>query len=84
MVELLKLLQKNTTTSDQITSFANFAHYDEEFAGNIVKPPIIDLNCWIIDTGPLTTFVPTSIYFTLMLNLPLLFTNTYLMIQGYQ
>ncbi|KAL2227763.1 UNVERIFIED_CONTAM: Retrovirus-related Pol polyprotein from transposon RE2 [Sesamum indicum] len=51
MAELLKLLQKNTVTSDPITNSANFAHYDEEFAGNIVKPPLIDLNCWIIDTG---------------------------------
>ncbi|KAL2228641.1 UNVERIFIED_CONTAM: Retrovirus-related Pol polyprotein from transposon RE2 [Sesamum indicum] len=51
MAEILRLLQKNTTPSDPITSSANFAHYDNEFAGNISRPPIIDLSYWIIDTG---------------------------------
>ncbi|KAL2249476.1 UNVERIFIED_CONTAM: Retrovirus-related Pol polyprotein from transposon TNT 1-94 [Sesamum indicum] len=51
MSQLLKLLKKVNVSSDPITTHANFAQFEEEFAGNIAKPSCIDLNTWIIDTG---------------------------------
>ncbi|KAL0408878.1 UNVERIFIED_CONTAM: hypothetical protein Sradi_1822200 [Sesamum radiatum] len=51
IAELLKFLQKNNAPTDPISSYANYVHFDEEFAGNSSKLTEIDLNCWIIDTG---------------------------------
>ncbi|KAL0406343.1 UNVERIFIED_CONTAM: hypothetical protein Slati_3948200 [Sesamum latifolium] len=51
MAELLKVLQKNTTPIDPISNYANYAHFDEEFAGNTTLANRIDLNCWIINSG---------------------------------
>ncbi|KAL2237381.1 UNVERIFIED_CONTAM: hypothetical protein Sindi_0929800, partial [Sesamum indicum] len=51
MSQLLKLLKKVNVSSNPITTHANFAQFEEEFAGNAAKPSCIDLNTWIIDTG---------------------------------
>ncbi|KAK4381686.1 hypothetical protein Sango_2731900 [Sesamum angolense] len=34
MAELLKLLQRNNTPIDPISNYANYAHFDDEFAGH--------------------------------------------------
>ncbi|KAL0444308.1 UNVERIFIED_CONTAM: Copia protein [Sesamum latifolium] len=51
MSELLKFLLNNAKPTDPITNFANYAHLDEEFAGNTSKLTDVDFYCWIIDTG---------------------------------
>ncbi|KAL2245844.1 UNVERIFIED_CONTAM: hypothetical protein Sindi_2852600 [Sesamum indicum] len=51
MTQLIQLLTKANAPSDPITSHANFAQFEEEFAGNTAKPIGIDLSFWIIDTG---------------------------------
>ncbi|KAL2232559.1 UNVERIFIED_CONTAM: hypothetical protein Sindi_1435900 [Sesamum indicum] len=52
MVDLIKLMQKNSTTNDPITTYSNFICSDDvEFASNISKPSEIDMDCWIIDSG---------------------------------
>ncbi|KAL0412552.1 UNVERIFIED_CONTAM: Retrovirus-related Pol polyprotein from transposon RE2 [Sesamum radiatum] len=50
VAEVLKVMQKNTVATDPLTSYANYAQFDEEFAGNTVIPTGINENCWIIDT----------------------------------
>ncbi|KAL0445914.1 UNVERIFIED_CONTAM: hypothetical protein Slati_1719300 [Sesamum latifolium] len=49
--ELLKLVKQKDMPTDPITHFANFAKFDDEFAGNASNLTEIDLCCWIIDTG---------------------------------
>ncbi|KAL2237900.1 UNVERIFIED_CONTAM: Retrovirus-related Pol polyprotein from transposon RE2 [Sesamum indicum] len=51
MNQLLELLRKANVSPDPITNHANFAQFEEEFAGNVAKPSCIDLSTWIIDTG---------------------------------
>ncbi|KAL0397063.1 UNVERIFIED_CONTAM: Retrovirus-related Pol polyprotein from transposon TNT 1-94 [Sesamum calycinum] len=51
VAEVLKVMHKNTAPSDPLTNFANYAHFDNEFAGNTVIPTEIDENCWIVDSG---------------------------------
>ncbi|KAL0303022.1 UNVERIFIED_CONTAM: Retrovirus-related Pol polyprotein from transposon RE2 [Sesamum radiatum] len=54
MAELLKVLkhnQNNNIPNDPLTSYANFAQFDDRFAGNTSTISEIDLNCWIIDSG---------------------------------
>ncbi|KAL0315884.1 UNVERIFIED_CONTAM: hypothetical protein Sradi_5466600, partial [Sesamum radiatum] len=51
MIELIKLLQKNNTPSDPLTNYANFARFDEQFAGNTSILSEIELSCRIIDSG---------------------------------
>ncbi|KAL0416927.1 UNVERIFIED_CONTAM: Retrovirus-related Pol polyprotein from transposon RE2 [Sesamum latifolium] len=52
--EILKVVQHRSMPSDPITNFANFAKYDDEFAGNVSSHKAIDLSDWIIDTGATT------------------------------
>ncbi|KAL0360335.1 UNVERIFIED_CONTAM: hypothetical protein Sradi_3718000 [Sesamum radiatum] len=51
MTNLINLMQKGNLPSDPITNYANYAHYDEEFAGKVSNLTKIDLSCWIIDSG---------------------------------
>ncbi|KAL0303759.1 UNVERIFIED_CONTAM: Retrovirus-related Pol polyprotein from transposon RE2 [Sesamum radiatum] len=44
MAELLKALHKNTTPTDPISNYANYAHFDEEFAETSV-PSEFDVTC---------------------------------------
>ncbi|KAL0437101.1 UNVERIFIED_CONTAM: Retrovirus-related Pol polyprotein from transposon RE1 [Sesamum radiatum] len=45
MTELIKLLQKNNTPSDPLTSYANFAQFDDQFADVNASDAISDLPC---------------------------------------
>ncbi|KAL0413853.1 UNVERIFIED_CONTAM: putative transposon Ty5-1 protein [Sesamum radiatum] len=51
VAEVLKVMQRNTVATDPLISYAYYAQFDEEFAGNTVIPTGINENCWIIDTG---------------------------------
>ncbi|KAL0462665.1 UNVERIFIED_CONTAM: Retrovirus-related Pol polyprotein from transposon RE1 [Sesamum latifolium] len=51
VAEVLKVMQKNNAPSDPLTNFANYAQFDDDFAGNTIIPTEIDENCWIIDSG---------------------------------
>ncbi|KAL0407843.1 UNVERIFIED_CONTAM: Retrovirus-related Pol polyprotein from transposon RE2 [Sesamum radiatum] len=51
VAEVLKVMQKNIVATNPLTSYANYAQFDEEFASNTVIPTGINENCWIIDTG---------------------------------
>ncbi|KAL2239868.1 UNVERIFIED_CONTAM: Retrovirus-related Pol polyprotein from transposon RE1 [Sesamum indicum] len=51
MEELLKMMKQKEVPSDPISNYANYVHYDEQFAGNVLVPPTPSLNEWIIDTG---------------------------------
>ncbi|XP_011070159.1 uncharacterized protein LOC105155873 [Sesamum indicum] len=51
MAEILKMMKQKETPTDPISNYANYVHYDEEFAGNILEPFAPNASDWIIDTG---------------------------------
>ncbi|KAL0291587.1 UNVERIFIED_CONTAM: hypothetical protein Sangu_3262400 [Sesamum angustifolium] len=52
VTELLKIVKSTNTPSDPVTTtYANYVHIDEEFAGNASNHSSIDFGYWIIDTG---------------------------------
>ncbi|KAL2244201.1 UNVERIFIED_CONTAM: Retrovirus-related Pol polyprotein from transposon RE1 [Sesamum indicum] len=51
MAEILKLMRNKDTPSDPISNFVNYAHYDEEFAGNTFVSNALCVNDWILDSG---------------------------------
>ncbi|KAL0387931.1 UNVERIFIED_CONTAM: Retrovirus-related Pol polyprotein from transposon RE1 [Sesamum radiatum] len=52
VTELLKIVKSTNTPSDPVTTtYANYVHIDEEFAGNASNHFSIDFDYWIIDTG---------------------------------
>ncbi|KAL0391010.1 UNVERIFIED_CONTAM: Retrovirus-related Pol polyprotein from transposon RE2 [Sesamum calycinum] len=52
VTELLKIVKSTNTPSDPVTTtYANYVHIDEEFAGNASNHSSVDFGYWIIDTG---------------------------------
>ncbi|KAL0427620.1 UNVERIFIED_CONTAM: hypothetical protein Slati_2936800 [Sesamum latifolium] len=42
---------KRDVPSDPLSHYANFAQFDDDFAGNTITATEIDKSCWILDTG---------------------------------
>ncbi|XP_020547595.1 uncharacterized protein LOC105155865 [Sesamum indicum] len=51
MAEIMKIIRNKDTPSDPISSFVNYAHCDEEFAGNTFVSNALGVNDWIVDSS---------------------------------